>query len=489
MYESINAETGDTFFVADPRNGVWWGDIEVNYEITNNTIDGRTAGIWNVTFPKGSQSWSRFQIGSWLQKGEVYLPQSITYRSDGKVGMLLTGEFVRKYIGGSFGYGTVLRDSTRQIALPSTDMRWKTVALSDLFQKDDTNFEWITFRVDAATEFDFSHLEESTVRFSFYCFDDVPKLYNGTKSTTHYFRIDIAGEEGYTAKIGDCTIKDYKLGAVAYTPGVIPFSNNPLPDSPTFDAWRGLPYPGYQYPFIYTHDEARPGRWDDKLLNMCHFMLDSQKWYQKKFGVLGPGASAYVWDRWDCLKYGEPDTFTMYHWGDGEAWAGYQPRAFCGMTRAWYELVIQGKDVPQDMVEYSENWIHWLADFARASKITPTAFPMEETPKPVYDDFTGHMCGLWLAGACYAYLAGCKLYDEIDLIIETAVNELFNNLVLETPDEIMNGSWSPAIRSWSGKGAASNGMFFGFWSGEILRGLALYLMYKSLPVGADMYKV
>ena len=218
-------------------------------------------------------------------------------------------------------------------------------------------------------------------------------------------------------------------------------------------------------------------------------MLDSQKWYQKKFGVLGPGASAYVWDRWDCLKYGEPDTFTMYHWGDDEAWAGYQPRAFCGMTRAWYELVIQGKDVPQDMVEYSENWIRWLADFARASKITPTAFPMEEAAKPVYDDFTGHMCGLWLAGACYAYLAGCKLYDEIDIIVETAVNELFNNLVLETPDEIMNGSWSPAIRSWSGKGAASNGMFFGFWSGEILRGLALYLMYKSLPVGADMYKV
>lgn len=497
MCESVNSETGDSFFVADPRNGVSWGKDVCKYNITNNTIDGRTAGVWDVDFGQPSGADGGFKVGAWLLKDGVCLPNKITYRSDGPVFLHRAGKFTFRGQG-VFGDMTLSYNGT-VIVLRSTDMQWKTVDFSELPPQDFVarllSVEEV-IRADYEPQSDFLFFTESEyvaakerVRFSFYCFDDVPKLYDGTESTTHYFRIDIAGEEGYTAKIGDCTIKDYKLGAVAYTPGVIPFSNNPLPDSPTFDAWRGLPYPGYQYPFIYTHDEASPGRWDEKLRNMCHFMLDSQKWYQKKFGVLGPGASAYVWDRWDCLKYGEPDTFTMYHWGDGEAWAGYQPRAFCGMTRAWYELVIQGKDVPQDMVEYSENWIHWLADFARASKITPTAFPMEEAPKPVYDDFTGHMCGLWLAGACYAYLAGCKLYDEIDLIIETAVNELFDNLVLETPDEIMNGSWSPAVRSWSGKGAASNGMFFGFWSGEILRGLALYLMYKSLPVGADMYKV
>lgn len=497
MCESVNSETGDSFFVADPRNGVSWGKDVCKYNITNNTIDGRTAGVWDVDFGQPSGGDGGFKVGAWLLKDGVCLPNKITYRSDGPVFLHRAGKFTFRGQG-VFGDMTLSYNGT-VIVLRSTGMQWKTVDFSELPPQDFVarllSVEEV-IRADYEPQSDFLFFTESEyvaakerVRFSFYCFDDVPKLYDGTESTTHYFRIDIAGEEGYTAKIGDCTIKDYKLGAVAYTPGVIPFSNNPLPDSPTFDAWRGLPYPGYQYPFIYTHDEARPGRWDEKLRNMCHFMLDSQKWYQKKFGVLGPGASAYVWDRWDCLKYGEPDTFTMYHWGDDEAWAGYQPRAFCGMTRAWYELVIQGKDVPQDMVEYSENWIHWLADFARASKITPTAFPMEEAAKPVYDDFTGHMCGLWLAGACYAYLAGCKLYDEIDIIVETAVNELFNNLVLETPDEIMNGSWSPAIRSWSGKGAASNGMFFGFWSGEILRGLALYLMYKSLPVGADMYKV
>lgn len=490
MYESTNQVTLDTFFVADPRNGVCWGDAEATYAITNNTLDGRTAGVWDVSFKADGQGYPGFQVGAWLQKDGYYRPNTITYRSDSDVKIELYGTLKVRYE----DRWIIIPErilSKGYFILPSTDMKWETADLTNLAFDTSGGYTLLERQsYDASPSFTIEAKDKTkAARFSFYCFDEIPKLYDGEKSTTHYFRIDIAGEEGYTAKIGDCTIKDYKLGAVAYTPGVIPFSNNPLPDSPTFDAWRGLPYPGYQYPFIYTHDEARPGRWDEKLRNMCHFMLDSQKWYQKKFGVLGPGASAYVWDRWDCLKYGKPDTFTMYHWGDDEAWAGYQPRAFCGMTRAWYELVIQGKDVPQDMVEYSENWIRWLADFARASKITPTVFPMEEAAKPVYDDFTGHMCGLWLAGACYAYLAGCKLYDEIDIIVETAVNELFDNLVLETPDEIMNGGWSPAIRSWSGKGAASNGMFFGFWSGEILRGLALYLMYKSLPVGADMYKV
>ena len=38
----------------------------------------------------------------------------------------------------------------------------------------------------------------------------------------------------------------------------------------------------------------------------------------------------------------------------------------------------------------------------------------------------------------------------------------------------MDGGWSPAPRL-----GTDNGMFFGFWSGEILRGLSLYVMYKN----------
>lgn len=77
-----------------------------------------------------------------------------------------------------------------------------------------------------------------------------------------------------------------------------------------FDGWRGLPYPGYQHPFIYVHEKE-----DERLNNMINFMYDSQQAYFNKFGVLGPGAAAYVWNRWDNIKYGTPDTFTFYHWG------------------------------------------------------------------------------------------------------------------------------------------------------------------------------
>ena len=488
MYESVNAETGDIFFVADPRNGVWWGGTEARYEITNNTIDGRTAGIWEINFPVIAETWARFELGAWLQNGGTYAPKKITYRSDGYVFITLYGFFRVRDI-----FGMTREGDSYIFQLPPTEMRWKTVVLGSKEAMQPIDAEMLSVEIDKSESFEiFPHSSEyrnSDVKFSFYCFDDVPKLYDGNNETTHYFRIDIAGEEGYTAKIGDCTIKDYKLGAVAYTPGVIPFSNNPLPDAPLFDAWRGLPYPGYQYPFIYTHDEDSPGRWTSRLETMSKFLLDSQLWYQKKFGVLGPGASAYVWDRWDCLKYGEPDTFTMYHWGDDEAWAGYQPRAYLSAARAWYELAIQGKEVPEDLVAYTNNWTRWLYDFCKDSRITPTEFPMETVPVPIEDDFVGHMCGLWLAGACYALLAGCDLTRELNEIIEVAVDEIFNNLVIEDPDEIMNGGWSPAIRSSSGKGAASNGMFYGFWSGEILRGLALYLMAKSLPAKADMYKI
>ncbi|MNP73970.1 hypothetical protein D3C76_1707650 [compost metagenome] len=47
----------------------------------------------------------------------------------------------------------------------------------------------------------------------------------------------------------------------------------------------------------------------------------------------------------------------------------------------------------------------------------------------------------------------------------------------------MNGCWSPAVRL-----GTDNGMFFGFWAGEILRGLSLYIQYRQLGPGANIYR-
>lgn len=86
-----------------------------------------------------------------------------------------------------------------------------------------------------------------------------------------------------------------------------------------------------------------------------------------------------------------------------------------------------------------------------------------------------------------AALAGCTVAG-LDDFIEAAVIELQENFVITgTPDMIMDGSWSPAIRANTGTGPESNGMFFGFWSGEILRGLGLYLLYKEIAPKTNMY--
>ncbi|EED6472299.1 phage tail protein, partial [Salmonella enterica subsp. enterica serovar Derby] len=110
---------------------------------------------------------------------------------------------------------------------------------------------------------------------------------------------------------------------------------------------------------------------------------DSQTNYQAQLGELGPGCAAYIWNRWDNYTYGPADTWTTFHWGDGHPWAGYQPRAYNAAARCWYELVVRGKEVPPELVEYVENWAKWLVGFLdRFDNHTPNEFPTAPN-KPV----------------------------------------------------------------------------------------------------------
>ena len=87
--------------------------------------------------------------------------------------------------------------------------------------------------------------------------------------------------------------------------------------------------------------------------------------------------------------------------------------------------------------------------------------------------------GGYAIGACESYLAGSRV-DGLLEFINGCVKELKDNFVnTKIPEHIMNGSWSPAPRISSGSGPENNGMFFGFWAGEILRGLGLYLQVQN----------
>ena len=109
----------------------------------------------------------------------------------------------------------------------------------------------------------------------------------------------------------------------------------------------------------------RDNTYDLWLQNQIEFPFDSQEAYSNQVQEMGPGCAAYIWNRWDTHKYGPPDTWTTFHWGDGKPWAGYQPRAFMAAARAWYELTLRNKAVPEKLKRYVERWITWLVAFIK----------------------------------------------------------------------------------------------------------------------------
>jgi len=476
--------TGKAYVIADARMLVSWNGATHNVISSNVDIGQglkRVANVAHFTFPGNSYSCGG-EIGFWMQDGK---------RLDVKSILIKTNHIMRINLDdpntGVSYYGII----------PSTNEKWhvvnitKDMLLSEAWV-DEHGYTGVDTNPISSLNVDGIFIKpydaEVESYFDLYCVNDIPPQFDSDSAYTIKFTLNIKGNSDYTALVGDCTIKNYRLDSLAYTPGTIPFSNNLLPDSDQFDAWRGLPYPGYQHPFIYTHERS-PGEWDTRLNNMVNFLYDSQQWYKNKFNVLGPGASAYIWNRWDSLGYGPADTWTMYHWGNDTAWSGYQPRAFNSAARAWYELVLEGKEVPSKLIQYTENWIKFLVSFVpEHGGRTPTEFPMESPPIADPNDFTGHMAGLFLSGACFAKIAGSTV-SGLDNLIEQIADEILRNQVLEGSFDsfIMNGGWSPAIRKSTGSGVENNGMFFGFWSGEILRGLGMYILSKNIGVGQSIY--
>jgi hypothetical protein len=456
-------DAGVSYIIADSRSVVPYGDATMEMQYSSDILNTRRDTICKLTCGEDDG----VVIGFWLLPTSKAPVTSFTYRS-------YEDDFNLRLIDDNGWRWWWM--------IPATHGEWATIELrpEDLHlsgwqpnHPDDpdpdspvyTELEDITLLTDTTPI-------NGTATLDWYCFNELPPLYSDLDGDdyTMAFSITIAGESKYTALLGDCVIKDYLLNSLHYTPGTIPFSNITDPYASQYSGWRGLPYPGYQYPVIYCFDDVDVD--ETRLGNMLGFMKDSQKWFTDQFGTVGPCAQAYVWNRWDNLKYGEPDTFTMLHWGD-QAWSGYEPRAFFGAARAWQELVERGADVPPDLITFCENWINFLIKFQDDNDgRSPTIFNSDGTVEGPDWDFTGHMCGLWLAGACVAGLAGCKI-PRLGEMADKLVFELQKNYVVVSPGSAMNGSWSPAVRE-----GTDNGMFFGFWAGEIMRGLGLYSMYR-----------
>ncbi|UQT03793.1 hypothetical protein KAONASHI_00030 [Serratia phage vB_SmaP-Kaonashi] len=464
-----NPWNGTPYIIADMRAVVGWNDESHEAVFEDNVYDVRSATVIRSVLKGGT---SGFMIGFWLTPEDEVLLERLTYQAD------------RNFI-------IQVYDRNRwrwQCEVPKAEKWSQYLFAPNKFtlseyqpEKPDTEPRPTTIAWGKVANFVVVQKDDMPLNFGYYCVNDVPIRFTG-KGYTIKYGLTVKGEAktGFQATVGDCMARNTLGNKLYCTPGVVPFSNIYIPGQETFDGWHGMPYPGYQYPFIFVYNE-HPKR-DIMLNNMSKFLWESQDWYRAKFGTLGPGASAYIWNRWDNLKYGQPDTWTMYHWGDGHAWDGYQPRAFFGAARACWELRKKGETPPAQLLDYARNWCTFLVNFMNKHGVNPTLFTADGQVPGVKDDFTGHMSGLWLGGACFtAALTQDNPIPGLDKYIRKTYEEINNEFVVVSgkPNHVMNGSWSPAVREDTGDGVESNGMFFGFWSGEILRGLGIYILYNT----------
>jgi len=462
-------DNGEDYLVAKLGAVTDYGGCVPSAYYETGVFDGRSASVVKAFFPNDNAG---FIIGAWLTSTGLFTPTRIIYRATHDFNLRIED------VNGWRWYWM----------LNATSGAWvdKELQVADIIlsgwqpnHPDATVFPGGPSLGDGMSQFQvLLDAADTNAEFSYYAINTPPPRFSADNVFVTKYRVTIAGDEAFTARLGDCTVVNSKNGNLFCVPGVIPFSNIYVVGSEQFGAWHGLPYPGYQYPWLFIHATTGASDPDIMLDNSIHFLWDSQRYVKEEMGVSGPGASAFVWDRWDNVAYGDANTWTMYHFGDGHAWDGYQPRAFYCAARAWLELVVSGRTVPTKLIEYTENWLNWLVGFCRnlgpddnpTYRGTPTYFPSTTKPLPINNDFTGHMTGLWLAGASLAKMAGSQV-KHLDWLMDFCLDELARNYVVtEDPGNPMDGSWSP----WAG-----GGMFFGFWAPEILRGLSLYVLARN----------
>lgn len=470
-FTALKKGDGSNYLVADSRNASEYGDCTWSVKYAENIIDGRNGNYLSYKMNTGGGI-----FGFYLEPTERAPLTSVTYSTDSAI---------------DFNIRIEDADGWRWWWMcPGTSGAWVQLnldksALTLSGYQPNHNDDEPRPAAPNYTDFDqFTILQDSDgteATFNLYCVNNIPERFNVNGSYTLYFDITLQCDEEFKGIIGDCMVTRQRDDALTYTPGVIPFSNIHDPYSPQYDGWRGLPYPGYQVPAIYLSDKTASRKTENqrRYENMVNFVFDAQTAYKNHVGTVGPVAAAYVWWRWDNLKYGTPNTFIFTHWAD-DPWSGYQPRAFQGFCRGWLLAIQNGFTNPVKVKTYLDNWLNFLYSFMVANNgRSPTEFTADSPPTAPDNDFTGHMTGLWLCGCSQLGIAGYT-HARLDDIIRMLMQELQDNYIVDHAGFIMNGSWSPAPRVNSGEGKENNGMFFGFWAGEILKGIGCYLQYCKI---------
>lgn len=285
-------------------------------------------------------------------------------------------------------------------------------------------------------------------------------------STTYKAAIVSRDTGAHTLYLGDFRPVGNPLDELPYTPGVLPFTINLIDGE--VDAWRGVPYAGYQTPDAWAKFGYRL-----QLKNSLRFLNDAQIAYRAQSGnsILGPFAPVFSWSYWDAGDF-LANGINQFGWAGSDPstdWLGYQFRPLEATCKAWFF------DKSNNLAEtISMRFLTYLkAEYdRRGSGQPPTNF--EAVRNPQYNYQEPHGAALIMRAAIYANLAGGE--PDITFRVIEYSHEYLKSQYVSTGT--MAGSWAAGQPTFTVGGVSHNQMF-GFWMGEIIDAYALLYEYRD----------
>lgn len=454
----------NTYNIANMKAVKGYGNTIISTGVQSNVVDGRNAFVLSANIQDTS---SGLIIGAWLNSSARFSFDSMYFKCDNDVVLRLIDD-------DAWIWETVLESTNN--AWAKYTRATASVKLS-AYQPNHGSTETKPSSPRFSTFIQVELLPVSSANFSYYCIDGLPALYDGSESYTMKVRCTWSTTAtSATYYLGDFTCTGYLKNNLAFTPGVVPFSNNYRPsNNSTFDGYRGLPYAAYQYPSVYVNSG-----WEDTstlINNVIAFMKSGQDTWVAEGGEPGPSKTAYIWDRWDNLQQ-SPNANTWLTATTGDTvWPGYQPRCHYAAARCWYEMVMSNYPVPDSLIQYVDKWTNFIIKFQKNNN---GRFPNTYTNLRVgvTEVIAGDTCGLHLAALAYTYLAGSTL-SGIQVALDTGMKEVIDFYTVVPGGNQMNGTWTPDV---NGK------WYFGFWTGELMRGISMYILAKDYEPKTDILK-
>lgn len=269
------------------------------------------------------------------------------------------------------------------------------------------------------------------------------------------FVLNITDEREHKVKIFYTRVyptKDFK-----YAPYVAPFTIN-VKNNKAED-WRGTPYTGYQCPWFWQEVKQPEG-----VETVLQFLLDAQDEYKQRTNVDGFFMPVFIWDRWDNVDYGKPNTFTWDGPDPNTFWGGFQYRTIETVARTFFM-----DNTNERAKRICLRFFNAVDDIWTRTGSYPVEFREGQEPSTEYKDI--HNVALLLRATTYYYQATDNSAEEetCKRLMRKCLNELkevfkpFNNNVQWNGD-FVNGTWSWHANQWNM-----------FWGGEMLSAFALLM--------------